>query len=69
MRQQISEENEHRVANVTEKEREQEKHKALEQLESGSGDLPGHVCAARSRNTTKAPAIAEGIQVQYEQPP
>jgi hypothetical protein len=69
MRQQISEENARRVANMTEEEREQERREVLEQLGSGAGDLLERVRAARSRNTTKAPAIAEGILVQNEQAP
>ncbi|KAG1810852.1 uncharacterized protein BJ212DRAFT_1376342 [Suillus subaureus] len=69
MRQQISEENERRVANMTEEEREQERREVLEQLGSGAGALLERVRAARSRKTTKAPAIAEGILVQNEQAP
>lgn len=69
MRQQISEENERRVANMTEEEREQERLEVLEQLGSGASDLLKRVRAARLRNTTKAPAIAEGILVQNEQAP
>ncbi|KAG2075187.1 hypothetical protein BDR04DRAFT_1092054 [Suillus decipiens] len=69
IRQQISEENERRVANMTEEEREQERREVLEQLGSGAGDLLERVRAARLRNTTKAPAIAEGILVQNEQAP
>ncbi|KAG1766618.1 hypothetical protein EV702DRAFT_791069 [Suillus placidus] len=69
MRQQISEENERRVANMTEEEREQERREVLEQLGSGAGDLLERIRAARSRNTTKAPAIAEGMLVKNEQAP
>lgn len=69
MRQQISEENARRVANMTEEEREQERREVLEQLGSGAGDLLERVRAARSRNTTKAPAITEGILSQNEQAP
>ncbi|KAG1899621.1 uncharacterized protein F5891DRAFT_1037494 [Suillus fuscotomentosus] len=69
MRQQISDENERRVANMTEEEREQERCEVLEQLGSGAADLLERVRAARSRNTTKAPAISEGILVPNEQAP
>ncbi|KAG1751936.1 hypothetical protein EDD22DRAFT_850671 [Suillus occidentalis] len=69
MRQQISEENARRVDNMTEEEREQERREVLEQLGSGAGDLLERVRAARSRNKTKALAIAEGILVQNEQAP
>jgi hypothetical protein len=69
IRQQISEENERRVANMTEEEREKERREVLEQLGSGASDLLERVRAARSRNTTKAPSIAEGILVQDEQAP
>lgn len=69
IRQQISEENERRVANMTEEEREKERREVLEQLGSGASDLLERVRAARSRSTTKAPSIAEGILVQDEQAP
>ncbi|KAG2140224.1 uncharacterized protein EDB93DRAFT_1209758 [Suillus bovinus] len=69
MRRQISEENERRVANMTEEEREQERREVLEQLGSGADDLLERVRAARSRNTMKAPAIAEGVLIQNEQAP
>jgi len=69
IRQQISEENERRVANMTEEERENERREVLEQLGSGASDLLERVRAARSRNTTKSPSIAEGILVQDEQAP
>lgn len=69
MRQQISDENERRVANMTEEEREQERCEVLEQLGSGAADLLERVRAARSKNTTKASAISEGIVVSNEQAP
>ncbi|KAG0695867.1 hypothetical protein DFH29DRAFT_247350 [Suillus ampliporus] len=69
MRLQISEENEHRVASMTEEEREQERREVVEQLGSGVSDLLQRVRAARSRNSTKAPAIAEDMSIQKEQVP
>lgn len=69
IRQQISEENERRVANMTEEERETERREILEQLGSGAGILLERVRAARSRKTTKASAIADGMLVQNEQAP
>ncbi|KAG2125791.1 hypothetical protein DEU56DRAFT_823777 [Suillus clintonianus] len=69
MRQQISEDNDRRLANMTEEDREQERREVLEQLGSGAGALLERVRAARLRNATKPPAIAGGMPVQSEQAP
>jgi len=69
MRRQISEENERRVANMSEDERQQERREILEQLGNGVGDLLERVRAARSKNMTKAPVAVEDAFVQKEEAP
>lgn len=69
MRQQISQENERRVANMSEEEREQERREIIDQLGNGVGDLLERVRAARSRSATKAPAVADDMPIQNEKAP
>ncbi|OJA14761.1 hypothetical protein AZE42_06234 [Rhizopogon vesiculosus] len=69
IRRQISEENERRVANMSQDEREQERREIIEQLGNGVGDLLERVRAARSRNAPKVPAVVEDMSVQKEQVP
>lgn len=69
IRRQISEENERRIANMSQEEREQERRDIIDQLGNGVGDLLERVRAARSRNSTKTPAVVDDIPVQKEQVP
>lgn len=69
IRRQISEENERRVANMSEDEREQERREIIDQLGNGVGDLLERVRAARSRNAAKASAVPDGMPVQKGQVP
>src|ERR1700710_2261482 len=69
IRRQISEENERRVATMSEDEREQERREIIDQLGNGVGDLLERVRAARSRNAAKPPTVPDGMPVQKDRVP